>query len=143
MVQNISAQRHQCTYPAVSSSLLTDTQYYKETRECLPYFYCLMFSAHGLQNDCPLPCSVTQMCLLGSFKLFALFFHFFFFFYWNLVPSRQIWKTRSSPPSFQQCTYCCLQPHSMPGGPAQARASFPGGKCVPPGFSLVFLAFLP
>lgn len=79
MVQNISAQRHQCTYPAVSFSLLTDTQYYKETREFLPYFYCLMFSAHGLQNDCPLPCSVTQMCLLGSFKLFALLFHFFFF----------------------------------------------------------------
>lgn len=47
-------------------------------------FYCFMFSAHGLQNDCPLPCSVTRMRLLGSFKLFAMLFHFFFFFFFTV-----------------------------------------------------------
>lgn len=65
----------QCPCPAASSSPLTLTRSYKETEEFLHYFYCFVFSVPILQNDCPLRCSVTRMCLLGSFKLFALLFH--------------------------------------------------------------------
>lgn len=79
------------------------------------------------------------MCLLGSFKLFALLFHFFFFFF-LLEFSAWLTDLANSIQSFLLPAVPVLLP---PAHPAQRRATLPEGKYVPPGFSLVFLSFLP